>query len=194
MGMYWYTKNLSKKLVLFAGLALGLHACSSPEVEKKSEQKAQAYFDIPSFIQQEIDSLKQANPTVNKTVTKDKEEETKDLKIKDWDNEFSSFKAIDLNKPAYAGFIELDTVDSVIEYNFTNPDLDLACVRIAFNEEGKVKMLSVDKHVKNTLYQTSEFLVYEKGNFYIVEKNQKVRVMGENYYKVQGNLKADKAL
>ena len=194
MVMYWFTKNLSTKLALATGLALILHACSSPEAEQKADPKAQVYFDIPSFIQNEIDSLKQANPTVNKTVTKDKEEETKDLKIKDWDNEFSSFKSIDLNKPAYAGFIELDTVDSVVEYNFTNPDLDLACVRIAFDEQGKVKMLSVDKHVKNTLYQTSEFLVYEKGNFYIVEKNQKVRVMGENYYKVQGNLKSDKAL
>lgn len=170
-------------------LAIAFFSCSSPAPQQHVNGIQQELFDIPSFIQQQIDSLKQANPTINKTVIKDMQEETKALPIKDWESEFSSFKAIDLNKPAYAGFIDIDTVDGVLEYNFTNPDLDLSCVRIAFDDQGKVKMLSVDKHVHNTLYQTSEFLVYETGNFYIVEKNQKVLLMGDNYYKVQGNLK-----
>lgn len=187
--MYWYTNKKYSLIAVASILATAMFACTSPQQEQQAKQEQPAYFDIPAFIQTEIDSLKVKNPTVEKTVTKDKESETKSLAIKNWDNELSSFKAIDLNKPAYHGFIEVDTVDQVLQYAFTNPELDLSCVRISLDPQGQVKMISVEKHVKNTLYQTNEFLVYEKGNFYIVEKTQQVKAMGENYYKVQGNLK-----
>ena len=174
-------KNIAAVICITAAF----YSCGNKEQQAKIENQ-EKLFDLPSFFQKEIDSLAALNPDVNKTVKKDENEESKKLKIKDWAVELSSFKAIDLNKPAYAGFVKVDTADSVIQYTFTNPELDLSCVRIKLDQQGQPKMISVEKEVRNTLYKTSEFLVYEKNNFYLVEKNQHVKVMGDNYYKDQG--------
>ena len=174
------------KILAAVIITAAFYACNP---SKKSEQAAinqEKFFDIPTFFQREIDSLASVNPEINKTVKKDDQEETKKLKIKDWAVELSSFQAIDLNKPAYAGFVKVDRTDSLIQYSFTNPELDLSCVRIKLDAQGNPHMISVEKQVKNTLYKTSEFLAYEKNGFYLVEKNQQVKVMGDNYYKVQG--------
>ena len=182
--MYINIKNIQILAAVFITAAFS--SCSNNNQEKKAHSGQEKYFDIPAFFQKEIDSLASINPEINKTVKKDEQEETKKLKIKDWQIELSSFQAIDLNKSAYAGFVKVDSTDSLIQYSFTNPDLDLSCVRIKLNKDGQADMISIEKEVKNTLYKTSEFLVYEKNKFYLVEKNQQVKVMGENYYKVQG--------
>jgi len=176
-------KNIAAVVLITAAF----YSCSNNQEQKQvNDPNQEIYFDIPSYFQKEIDSLASANPDINKTVKKDDSEEIKKLKIKDWKIELSSFQAIDLNKSAYAGFVKVDTVDSVLQYSFTNPKLDLSCVRIKLDQSGKAEMISIQKEVRNTLYKTSEFLVYEKNKFYLVEKNQQVKVMGDNYYKVQG--------
>jgi len=184
--MYWFIKNnrliYLTAVILFTAVIL---SCNSTSSVKNSNLKDK-HFNIPNFIQHEIDSLKQLNPTIKKTVFKDTVEETKSLPIKNWENEFSSFKSIDLNKSAYTDFIKVDTLENVLEYSFSNPDLDLSCVRISLDQNGNPHMISIQKKVKNNLYRTSEILVYEKNKFYMVEKNQDVKVMGENYYKVLG--------
>lgn len=182
--MYIKIKNI--QIVAAVILTAAFYSCGNSSQEKKQQAGQEKYFDIPAFFQKEIDSLVALNPEINKTVKKDEQEETKKLKIKDWQVELSSFQAIDLNKPAYAGFVKVDATDSLIQYSFTNPELDLSCVRIKMDKAGKLEMISIEKEVRNTLYKTSEFLVYEKNNFYLVEKNQQVIVMGANYYKVQG--------
>ena len=184
MSLYINIKNI--QILAAVIITAAFSSCSTGNQEKKDSSNQEKYFDIPAFFQKEIDSLASINPEINKTVKKDDQEESKKLKIKDWQIELSSFQAIDLNKPAYAGFVKVDSTDSLIQYSFTNPELDLSCVRIKLNKEGNPEMISVEKEVRNTLYKTSEFLVYEKDKFYLVEKNQQVKVMGENYYKVQG--------
>ena len=185
--MYWSIslKNIIQgaAAVLIAAVFSGCQSADKANTDRKEHAR---YFDLPSYFQQEIDSLAKANPKINKTVMKDDKEETKQVHIKDWTTELSSFQSIDLNKPAYEGHIKTDTVDQVIQYSFTDPELDLSCVRIKMDPSGKPALISIEKHVKNTLYGTTEFLVYEKDSFYLVEKNQAVRVMGDNYYKVQG--------
>ncbi len=174
-------KNIAAVIIFTAAFS----ACNS-KIETQKTGSQEKFFDIPTFFQQEINALSIQNPDIKKTVKKDDKEETKTLKIKDWNTELSSFQAIDLNKQAYAGYIKVDTSDSVIQYSFTNPDLDLSCVRIKLDKKGNPEIISIEKEVRNTLYNTAEFLVYEKNKFYLVEKNQHVKVMGENYYKVQG--------
>ena len=184
--MYWFIKNNRLKyltaVILFTAVTLSCNSTDSVE----NNNLAVKHFNIPAFIQHEIDSLKQLNPLIQKTVFKDTVEETRSLQIKNWENEFSSFKSIDLNKSAYADFIKVDTLQNVLEYSFSDPDLDLSCVRVSLDQNGNPQMISIQKKVKNNLYKTSEILVYEKSKFYMVEKNQDVKVMGQNYYKVLG--------
>ncbi len=185
--MYWSINTLAKIGLAVIFISALNFSCQDSKESTEQKHANSTYFDIPQFIQGEIDSLKKLNPQIEKTVFKDQEEETKKLTISDWDAEFASFKNIDLNKPAYAGQIEVDTIDQIVEYHFLDPKSDLSCVRIKLDSLGNPNMISIEKQIKNKLYQTSEFLVYEKGSFYLLEKNQDVQVMGENYYKVQGN-------
>ncbi|GAA4130809.1 hypothetical protein GCM10022216_00240 [Sphingobacterium kyonggiense] len=163
---------------------------SCQQNEKQSQDNPNGkpkYFDLPDYFQKEIDLLSKANPEIEKTVSKDDLEETKRLKIKDWELEFSSFKNIDLNKSAYAEFIQVDSANNVLQYSFNNPKSDLSCVRIEMDSLGQPKIISIQRDVVNNLYHTAEFLVYEKGKYYLVEKKQDVKVMGDNQYRVLGN-------
>jgi len=185
--MYWFINSSRLKFVtaaiLITAVTLG---CSSPNSSQQNNLSNISHFDIPNYIQTEIDSLQNLNPLIHKTVIKDTVEEKRSLHIKNWDTEFSSFKSIDLNKPAYTEYIKVDTIGNVLEYSFENGDLDLSCVRISLDQNGNPLMISIQKNVKNNLYKTSELLVYEKSKFYMVEKDQDVKVMGQNYYKVLG--------
>ncbi len=183
--MSWFIKI--RYGVVVVGLLGLLMACSDPTTKANGNSEKVVYFDLPSYFQKEIDSLKKLDPVVEKTVAKDEQEETKKLKIKDWEAEFASFKNIDLNKSAYAEFIQVDSSDNLLEYSFNDPKSDLSCVRIELDGTGNPKVITVQRDVKNNLYHTSEFLMYEKGKYYIVEKNQDVKVMGANKYKVQGH-------
>lgn len=165
-----------------------LISCQQNEKQSQANLNGKPkYFDLPAYFQKEIDLLSKANPVIEKTVSKDDLEETKRLKIKDWELEFSSFKNIDLNKSAYAEFIQVDSTNGVLQYSFNNPKSDLSCVRIEMDSLGQPKVISIQRDVVNNLYHTAEFLVYEKGKYYLVEKKQDVKVMGDNQYRVLGN-------
>lgn len=185
--MYWFINSNRLKfltaVILFTAVTL---SCNSRNTSQQNNLSNIKHFDIPNYMQNEIDSLQNLNPLIHKTVIKDTVEETRSLHIKNWDTEFSSFKSIDLNKPAYSEYIKVDTIENVLEYSFENADLDLSCVRISLDQDGNPHMISIQKKIKNNLYKTSELLVYEKSKFYMVEKDQDVKVMGQNYYKVLG--------
>ena len=170
------------------GIAAAVFSCGSNPEETGAPAAIQTeHIDLPEFFRQEIDSLKTLDPLVKKNVRKDKLAEEKQLRIKNWDAELASFRAIDLNKPAYEGIMLIDTLDDkTLQYHFNDPKADLSCVRIRFDMAGNPEMVAVERTVESSLYTTKEFLAYEKGNFYLVEKDQKVLLLGNNFYRVEG--------
>lgn len=163
-------------------LSCALFSCVSTDSATKERVKL---LDLPSFFQSEIKRLKETNPTITKTVRKDSLSEVKQIKIENWDTELASFVAIDINKPAYDGYVHIDSVDNLVTYTVTNPDLDLSCIQIQY-KNGKVNDIIIERKVKNSLYNTTEFLEYRKNDSYTVEKNQSVIAVGDNYYKIEG--------
>jgi len=184
MAMYWYKRNsqhiLKAIVILICNVTLFSCVSTDPAQKKRAE-----LFDLPSFFQSEIKSLKETNPTITKTVRKDSISEVQEIKIKNWDTELASFVAIDINKPAYSGYVDIDSVDNLVTYTITNPDLDLSCIQIQY-KNGKANDIVIERKVKNSLYNTTELLEYRKNDSYTVEKNQAVKVVGENYYKIKG--------
>ena len=59
-------------------------------------------------------------------------------------------------------------------------------MRVRLDRQGKPEMVSIERKVESSLYTTTEFLAYEKDNFYLVEKDQKVLLLGDNFYRVEG--------
>ncbi|MBE8715049.1 hypothetical protein [Sphingobacterium hungaricum] len=182
-----YTKYSTAALIISISAVFFLSCSDTKPSDPTASFIKNDYFDTELFFKTEVDSLKQANPEVEKTVSKENETETKTLKIKNWENELSSFTAIDLRKPAYSSEFKIDTIGNQINYTAKNPELDVQRVSILLDEAKNPIEIIVEKSTKNMLYSTDEKLSYAKGAKYSVEKNQSILILGDNRYIIQGN-------
>jgi len=161
-----------------------LPGCDAPQGKSGKGLQA-AYADIPGYFRLEIQRLESARPTVEKTVKTAGESASKTLQIADWETELSSFAAVDLNKPAYGGYIKKDSAANLVTYTFTKPDIDLKKVEIRYDGQQPVAF-RIHRSVKNSLYETDEVLFYDSNEKYSLEKKQSVRVLGDKYYFIEG--------
>lgn len=168
-------------------MAALVFACS--EQTAQVEHFASKQLDIPAFFTTEIARLSAEKPEVIKTVKKDSIVETKDIKIDNWENELASFLTVDINKPAYAGYLKKDSVDRRVTYHSTNPKLDLKLVEITYNDKGQPITFRIDRNIDNLLYDTEETLHYQKDVGYQLEKRQHVLLLGDKYYHISGKIK-----
>lgn len=180
--MYWYKKT--KIAVIALAITALSYACSSESTEATKQVNSQ--LNIPAFFTKEIAALQKRNPAVVKTVKKDSVSETKTVHIENWTNELASFAAVDLNKPAYAGFLKKDSVAGVVTYTSTKPSLDIKSVRIQYTPEGTLSELRMEKQVDNLLYRTEETLIYFPNKRYELKKKQHVLLLGDKYYHIAG--------
>lgn len=162
--------------------AILLHSCHYSDTNNASQVSE---FDIPHFIQNEINELKTKNPTVNKTVIKDGATETQNLKISKWENELSHFANIDLNKNAYNGNFKKDSVNNEVSYAFSKGETDKLLVKIIY-KENKPYSLEIQKENSNLLFSNKEILQYTKGIAYSINKKQHVKGIGDNLYQIIG--------
>ena len=167
------------------GAAFISAGCNSPNEEGLEEHNT--FFDIPTFFEQEIITLKKNNPLVLKTVYTDDFSEQKKVHLSDWAIELSPFTNVDLNTPAYQGFIHKDSLAGKVEYTFTNDKLDLKKITILYQEKEPIAF-EIEKITKNFLYETTEKLTYKKDIMYDIQKNQKVILMDENKYRITGQM------
>lgn len=158
--------------------------CNNPETSSKVG--FERMFDMPTFFKAEIARLTSENPEIEKTVYKGEERESKTMFIQDWSRELSSFVAIDLNKPAYQGYIEKDSTDHQVVLRVQNSDLDIAEVMIHYNERNEPDEIRVIRHIQNFLYTTEEELSYRKNKGYTILKKQDVWGLGSNRYHIEG--------
>jgi len=180
--------KMSYKVVVTSLITLALLAssCSENEGSKISGEKT-FYRDLPAFFKQEVQRLKTQEPNIQKTVEKDKEQETKEVQINDWNTELSSFLNIDLNKVNYQNQLLVDSTDSVIIYTAINPNIDIQKVEITLDPQGEINAIDIYKISDNTLYKSTETLHYNKEEGYRIEKEQDIRFLGKNNYKITGS-------
>lgn len=187
--MYWWINMKTKRFITalnLLGAVIIMQSCQDPVSNDLNSTKE--FIDLPSFFKTEIDSLQLAKPLIVKTVVKDTIREQKEIQIKDWNIELSSFVSIDLNKPVYRGYIQKDSSNYTVNYKFTNPDLDINRIKIIYNNQTPIS-IEISRKTDNLLYSTEEELYYSKGDKYKVQKNQKVFLLGSNFYAIEGILK-----
>lgn len=186
--MYW-CKQLIKnyKLLCSALLCISALASCRPDVRESAGDKR--FFDLKGFINADSARLNRAHITVTKTVSHNNDSsQTKPVTITNWGQELSAFSASDINKPAWRdGYAIKQEADSVI-YTALMPDL--VTRRMVIQQTGKaVKKIHIENFTKNLLYQTTEHLVYYPDSVYVIDKLQKVKLMGSNRYVVKGVMK-----
>lgn len=190
--MYWFKKNKKSSglavytLLLFVGTAILLSCGSDPSDTVTAKEND--YFDTKAFFEKELEKLNTEEPIVTKRVTKDEEEESQTVTIKDWKTELTSFLEVDLKKPVYNGEFTIEKEGSTEIYRSQNPELDIQEV-ILLQKDGEIQEIQIRKQIGNLLYKTRENLVYKKDAYYRIEKEQNIRVMGTNHYTIEGNFK-----
>ena len=181
--MYWY-KPLQKYILFTGGLLLlgSWYACK-PEI--KETGATLKYYDLKEFFKTDSARLVKLNPSIKKTVTHNGESETKTLKILNWGQEFGLFTSSDINKPAWKdSYAVQENADSLV-YKAKFPELKTREI-VLHKSNGKVTSVYILNNVHNLLYNSTEKLFYQPGKYYLIEKNQKVKVMGGNNYLVKG--------
>ncbi|UZJ64520.1 hypothetical protein OKW96_19475 [Sphingobacterium sp. KU25419] len=101
-------KHINSTLFLLIGSVLLFWSCNN---EKSVQQTKGSTLSLDSFFNAEIEKLTKLNPTVEKTVAKDLDSETKSLKIANWHTELSGFIAADITKDADPNLYDFKEVD-----------------------------------------------------------------------------------
>jgi len=186
--MYWY-KPLRKYILVTGGLLLlGFGFACKPEI--KETGAALKYFDLKEFFKADSARLAKLNPTITKTVSHNGDSQTKKLKIANWGQEFNLFTSSDINKPAWKDSYDVDSKANFHGFHTffraKSPELKTREIEIIEDRNGKISKIRITNYVHNILYHTDETLTYIPGEYYLIVKNQEIKVMGHNGYVIKG--------
>jgi hypothetical protein len=183
--MYWYKPKAFTILAIVGGAMLFFSACKPNIKETGSSQK---YFDIKGYFSHDTAILNKSKTLVLKTVTHNGHTESKKVSIKNWGREFDLFIGSDINKPAWKNSYTIVNENGLLIYKSKEPELHVVQMVIKTDKQ-KVSWILIYTHTKNVLYQSTEKLTYYPDSLYIIEKDQKVRLMGKNHYEIRGQIK-----
>jgi hypothetical protein len=182
------SRPLSRGELLIAFLVVlftSLFPCCKPDnIQTGADVK---YFDIKGFFTADTARLRKLNHITHKMVYHNGNSETRDVHINNWGMELSLFSQSDINKPAWRDSYTVVKTDNIEIYRAKDPNLKTREIMIK-KEGGKVKWMVIFNKTNNPLYQTSEKLSYFPDSIYIIQKYQKVRLLGANQYLIKGSL------
>ncbi len=182
--MYWCKSKAFANLILIGSVSLitCLQACR-PDV--KETGPSLKYFDLKGFFKQDSLRLVKKGNIVFKTITHNGITESKKVSINNWGRELDLFTGSDINKPAWRNSYVIVDNDDILIYKAKYPELKMREMVIK-KEKKTVKWILIFNRTKNILYQTNEKLSYFPDSLYLIEKDQHVRLMGVNVYKIEG--------
>lgn len=177
--MYWY-----KRFLWIPALVL-LLTCVQACKQDAGNGQAKKYFDLKGFFSADSAKLAKGNPLVVKSVIHNKAFETQKLHIANWGEEFSLFSGSDINKPAWRDSYTIQADGDILVYRAKDPKLKTQEIMIR-KPGGVIKDILIYNHTKNILYETKEVLSYYPDSVYIIQKIQRVRLLGTDTYKIRG--------
>jgi hypothetical protein len=183
--MYWY-KPLYIRSFFILNITLlisGLYACK-PDIKDNRKK----FFDVAAYFKGEAKRLTKLSPPVTKTAKHNTDTQTKLVTIKNWPGELDMFIASDINKPSWRDSYTVTTSGDITIYKAKFPELKTREVMIK-KACGKVNYVLILNYSENLLYTNTEKLSYFPDSLYEVVKRQRVRLIGENRYKIQGFFK-----
>ncbi|MDB5024675.1 MAG: hypothetical protein JWP78_2430 [Mucilaginibacter sp.] len=182
--MYWYNPLNKRFAFLIAGfiVLLSFAACNRDSSAAADTMK---FFDIRGYFKADSIRLAKLNPLVNKTVVHNSTAETKKLHIANWGTELSLFTESDINKPAWKASYSIQSSGNFLIYKAKDPSLKTQ--EILIKKEGdRVKWILIFNHTKNILYENTEKLSYFPDSLYLIQKKQRVRLLGTDTYRING--------
>jgi len=173
-----------KKIVLGVFI-LSIFSCTSPE---NKNAITPTYFDIAGYFATEVNRLQKENPTVIKGVIAVGKAEQQSTKIADWKTELAGFANADINKASWRGEFITTSTDSSTSYTTANPKIPIKKIEIV-KVANQIKGIKIFKSNKNTLYASTDTLLYYPDSLYFSKSEQKIKLLGKKKYEITGKLK-----
>lgn len=164
-----------------------LYATSCTE-DKKAPDGQNAYFDIGGFFTTEATRLNQQAPQVSKLVDHNGKIEEKKIKVTDWKQELDLFISSDINKPSWKNSYSIEKDKNVTTYTALDTSLKVRKIRLE-RKAKKISSIEISSRVNNEIYTSTEILKYYPDSLYTINKEQNVKGLGDNTYKIKGKIK-----
>ncbi|GAB3824813.1 hypothetical protein [Pontibacter rugosus] len=187
------------KHLLFVGLLLATVACERP-VPPVSD-KAEASFNLTTYLQEQKQALQAEQPMVLKSVaTQGQEPEIKETSNVDWEDELTVFEQAGLNRPSLLEYYTkqeqvLADGSIAIEYNrLEDAEAQVTYLRLLLSPNGQLKQLNARLQDQNIIFYSRRSIQLstdpQTGDIasYRVEGVQKMAFGDSLHYKVAANL------
>lgn len=170
---------------------------------KEGKMLAGEYYALDQVIETEIKGLTSAKAGLYKQVELDKKKEEMLLlpsQLK-WENELALFKGINLNKPAWQGFITTETTQvaggEMVVYTANKKDIPFRKVTMLFNNNHTLDSLAVSVETENEITHTVRTLTAAWNSTnevkhlksYTIKGFQKVLLNDTLFYNVKGDVR-----
>ena len=163
-------------LILLTGFA-----CSNG-VEKTEDK----FFSLDNYFNQEQQRLSDSNIRPDKTVKRNQDSEHMQDAAINWATELALFRESDINKPAWKNSYSVNQSPVQISYSARDSSLRTREILIEKNQEGKVIAIKIKNRTENSLFSSEEYLIYRPDSLYLIDKKQKVLLLGSNHYSIVG--------
>ena len=190
--MYWCSPAYKKFVCFTTGfiLLVAIQSCSSDAPSKVQNVQ---FFDLKKYFTDEAGRLTKLNPLITKTAAHNTISETDKMRITSWTNELSSFTESDINKPAWKASYTVQSTNDFLIYKAKDPELKTRDIIIK-KDGSSIKWILIFNHTtglmaKKVLYEMVEKLSYFPDSLYLIQKTQRVRLMGTNTYNIRGEFK-----
>ncbi|MCX6186583.1 MAG: hypothetical protein NTU43_06235 [Bacteroidetes bacterium] len=149
-------------------------------------------MDLKSYFEDEISRLCLSNYTLEKTLLFDGETEQKNTKKVDWKKEIEPFLDLDIHKNTYTGRLIADTIllsqdEFEVLYIPNDSSLDLKQLHVQFMHQ-KINGIKAEFASHNPLYHSYKLYEYFPDSLYLIEGNQKVKLVHSPSYSAIGRI------
>ena len=98
------------------------------------------------------------------------------------------FISSDINKPSWKNSYTVEKDKNVTTYTALDTSLKVRKIRLERNGE-KISSIEISSRVNNEIYTSAETLNYYPDSLYTIKKQQNVKGLGNNTYKIEGKIK-----
>lgn len=166
-----------------------LGSCSKDPTEVYFDDQRN-YYDLPKCMGYQMDALQSMGKHVRKKLTKDGQSQTIERGDVNWREELELFFESDINRPAWRGAFQADTVKleqmMVITYRTDNPEIPVKNVVVTLDRETRQCLrLTIDRGTENFLYSSTQKLFFTPGEGYTIKGHLKVPFIFESEFSVE---------
>lgn len=160
----------------------------------RPEEKLQAYFDLDSMLNAQVELLEAPGAHLQKEVVKDGQSETQFFEpdAERWQEEFELFSEFNLNKPHFVGAYAINKTGNTVQYiPVESRDLPIWKFEITY-QNGQLKKLESGYVESKYIYSSSRDLTlsFNDGMLktYQVDGKQNMILMDEVKYRISGTI------